>query len=291
MIARLAALLLAALLASGCDDPGRKRESAATTASSVSASASTHAASPPPPEPEKPHLRTVLAHFKKPKGLAVTGNAAYVMDAVSGDREQNEILDLFHLALPSPASPKASLPSPASPKASLPSPASPKGDVEPQRLATKLRAAGSPLVLDGESYFAVGGDKPNGASDRLMKIGAGAASPVQVAPKALALSDPAVATDGTNLYFLAAADDKSKLDVMRIPLAGGKAVKLASGDRSARVFFVVADKKYVYWPEAGRVAKVPVAEQVVRTGRYVNGNVRRVEIWALSTLPTPRWTG
>ncbi|HWL87841.1 MAG TPA: hypothetical protein VNO21_18685, partial [Polyangiaceae bacterium] len=249
MIARLAALLLAALLASGCDDPGRKRESAATTASSVSASASTHAASPPPPEPEKPHLRTVLAHFKKPKGLAVTGNAAYVMDAVSGDREQNEILDLFHLALPSPASPKASLPSPASPK----------GDVEPQRLATKLRAAGSPLVLDGESYFAVGGDKPNGASDRLMKIGAGAASPVQVAPKALALSDPAVATDGTNLYFLAAADDKSKLDVMRIPLAGGKAVKLASGDRSARVFFVVADKKYVYWPEAGRVAKVPVA--------------------------------
>jgi len=26
---------------------------------------------------------------------------------------------------------------------------------------------------------------------------------------------------------------------------------------------------------------VPVAEQVVRTARYVNGNVRRVEIWAL----------
>jgi integrase len=28
-------------------------------------------------------------------------------------------------------------------------------------------------------------------------------------------------------------------------------------------------------------AKVPVAEQVVRSARYVNGNVRRVEIWAL----------
>jgi integrase len=28
-------------------------------------------------------------------------------------------------------------------------------------------------------------------------------------------------------------------------------------------------------------ARVPVAEQVVRTARYVNGNVRRVEIWAL----------
>jgi integrase len=28
-------------------------------------------------------------------------------------------------------------------------------------------------------------------------------------------------------------------------------------------------------------AKVPVADQVVRTARYVNGNVRRVEIWAL----------
>jgi hypothetical protein len=28
-------------------------------------------------------------------------------------------------------------------------------------------------------------------------------------------------------------------------------------------------------------AKVPVAEQVVRSIRYVNGNVRRVEIWAL----------
>jgi len=28
-------------------------------------------------------------------------------------------------------------------------------------------------------------------------------------------------------------------------------------------------------------AKVPVAEQVIRTARYVNGNVRRVEIWAL----------
>ena len=28
-------------------------------------------------------------------------------------------------------------------------------------------------------------------------------------------------------------------------------------------------------------SKVPVAEQVIRTARYVNGNVRRVEIWAL----------
>src|SRR5882672_5876429 len=28
-------------------------------------------------------------------------------------------------------------------------------------------------------------------------------------------------------------------------------------------------------------AKVPVAEQVIRTARYVNGNVRRVELWAL----------
>jgi hypothetical protein len=28
-------------------------------------------------------------------------------------------------------------------------------------------------------------------------------------------------------------------------------------------------------------AKVPVADQVVRSARYVNGNVRRVEIWAL----------
>jgi hypothetical protein len=31
-------------------------------------------------------------------------------------------------------------------------------------------------------------------------------------------------------------------------------------------------------------ARVPVAEQVVRTLRYVNGNVRRVEIWALTDV-------
>ena len=35
-------------------------------------------------------------------------------------------------------------------------------------------------------------------------------------------------------------------------------------------------------------ANVPVAEQVVRTARYVNGNVRRVEIWALRYFATPR---
>ena len=29
------------------------------------------------------------------------------------------------------------------------------------------------------------------------------------------------------------------------------------------------------------MGRVPVTEQVVRTARYVNGNVRRVEIWAL----------
>ena len=28
-------------------------------------------------------------------------------------------------------------------------------------------------------------------------------------------------------------------------------------------------------------SKVPVAEQVIRTAKYVNGNVRRVEVWAL----------
>jgi len=111
----------------------------------------------------------------------------------------------------------------------------------------------------------VGGDKANGVGDRLMKTrpGAkggsdGALAPLQVAPKVLALADPAVASDGGNLYWLAPADDKTKLDIMRMPIAGGTPSKIATGDRSARLLFIVADKKYVYWPEGGRLAKVPV---------------------------------
>ncbi|WP_394823618.1 TolB family protein [Pendulispora albinea] len=249
--ALVALVALSSISALGCDEAKRKQELTAATQSSASVTATARPAASAQPEPEKPHARTVLARFKKPKGLAVDGSSAFVMDAVSGDKEQNEVLDLLRVNLSAQANPGAG--------------------AEPVHLASKLRAAGTPLVIKGESFFAVGGDKPNGVGDRLMKAGTSAPStPVQVAPKALALADPAVAsngasngatngaTDGASLFYLAPADDKTLLDVMRVPLAGGKPVRVASGGRSARVLFVAADSKYVYWPEAGRLMKAPV---------------------------------
>jgi len=237
----IGAAALLALCAQGCDEAQRKKELTAATEAkeaNTTASASTNAAAATPkkaPETEKAHTRTVLARFKKPKGLAVAGGSAYVMDALSGDKDQNEVLDLLRVPVPAGG--------------------------EPARVATKLRSAGTPVVVKDEVFFATGGDKPNGAADRLLKVAADAsgATAAQVAPKALALADPAVASDGTNLYYLAASDDKAKLDVMRIPTGGGKATKIATGDRSARVLFIAADSKYVYWPEGGRLMKVPVA--------------------------------
>ncbi|WP_394833483.1 hypothetical protein LVJ94_43950 [Pendulispora rubella] len=234
-------LALSAAASAGCDEVQRKKDLTAATErkeASTAASASTNAASTTPakaPETEKAHTRTVLARFKKPKGLAVSGGSAFVMDALSGDKDQNEVLDLLRVPVPAGG--------------------------EPVRAATKLRSAGTPIVVKDSVFFATGGDKPNGAADRLLKVAADAsgAAAVQVAPKTLALADPAVASDGTNLYYLAATDDKAKLDVMRLPLAGGAPTKVASGDRSARVLFIAADAKYVYWPEAGRLVKVPVA--------------------------------
>ncbi|WP_394843948.1 hypothetical protein LZC95_43705 [Pendulispora brunnea] len=235
-------LALSAAASEGCDEVQRKKELTAATESkeaSTAASASTNAASatPLPKSPaqaEKVHTRTVVARFKKPKGLAVSGGSAFVMDALSGDKDQNEVLDLLRVPVPAGG--------------------------EPVRVATKLRSAGTPVIVKDDVFFATGGDKPNGAADRLVKVGADAsgAAAAQVAPKALALADPAVASDGTNLYYLAAADDKAKVDVMRIPAAGGKPTKVATGDRSARVLFIAADAKYVYWPEAGRLVKAPV---------------------------------
>jgi len=262
-VAGAAAVAVAAALTTGCDESQRKKDLTAATKASASASASVAAApvasaASGAPETERPHTRTMLARFKKPKAIAVDGTSAYVMDALSGDKEQNELLDLLRVGLP--------------------------GGGEPVRVASRQHAAGTPLLIKGDLFFATAGDKPDGSGDRLVKIAAGgasatgaAATPVQIAPKALALADPAVASDGTNLYYLAAADDKTKLDVMRVPIAGGKPTKVASGDRTARVLFIAADAKYVYWPEAGRLAKAPVA------GGEVKEVAKVVYAWAAAS--------
>jgi hypothetical protein len=221
-------LLVASSLLVACKDDSSARQVASTSAAP---SASSPPKAPEPP-PEQPHERTVVAHFKKPKALAVEGTHVFVLDAISGDKAQNELLDVFRVSL---ADDKH----------------------EPVRIASKQRAASTPVLFKGDLFFTVAGDTP-AVPDRVVKLGSGGAV-TTVAPKALSQADPAVATDGNSLFYFAPGESEKTMEVMRVPLAGGKPEKLATGDRTAKLLFIAADAKNVYFPEAGRIVRVPVA--------------------------------
>ncbi len=203
--------------------------------------ASASAPVPPPPPPEKPHERVVLAHLHQPKGLAQGGAFLYVADSVGGDKDKGtEVVDLVRVSA------KAE-----DPKSEL-------------RLATKQRALGSPLVVKDDVYFTVAGDKPG--ESKLVKMPTQGGAMTTLATRVIGQADPAIATDGTSLYFLGVVGSASKadagdakMDVLRLPLAGGKPQKLATADKSARLLFVAADAHDVYFPEAARIVRVPVA--------------------------------
>ncbi|WP_394825424.1 TolB family protein [Pendulispora albinea] len=219
----------------GCDDQERLDRLLERTKATTNLGANSALAALPESVAPKPAQRTVIARFKKPRALAIDGTSAYVVDAVSGSREQDEQLDVLRVPLWNAG--------------------------ERVRIASKQRMSGGPLVVRGDLFLVSPGDGP---IDRLVKLGSpqGVATswppPLPIAPKVIGSAEPAVASDGTNLLFLAPSDDKAMLDVMRMPFAGGKPARLASA-YPARVLFVAADARNVYYPESGRLMKLSIA--------------------------------
>lgn len=253
-------LALIALVASTAACKDEPAGGAATMASAAAAkwAASASAPVPPPPPPEKPHPREVLAQLHQPKGLARSGAYLYVVDTVGGDKNKGtEVSDLVRVSTQS-------------------------GDAEaPTTLATKQHALASPLIVKDAIYMTVAGDRRG--EDRLVTMSLKGGPMKTLASHLVSLADPGIATDGTSLFYLAvsppvgnaaAPAERPKMDVMRLPLAGGKALKLATVDHSARLLFVAADAHDVYFPEAGRIARVPVA------GGEVTAVAKVVYAWA-----------
>src|SRR5262249_7249121 len=78
---------------------------------------------------------------------------------------------------------------------------------------------------------------------------------------AFAYADPAFAVSGDDLIFYAplSSTNAKRLDVIRMPRAGGVATHVTSIVRGARRLFLVADAQNVYFAEPGRLSKAPLA--------------------------------
>ena len=232
----------------GCNDETKKVPAPASASAPGAPLASAEA---PAPLAEKLHERTVLARLHKPRSIVLEAGSAYVTDAIGGDKASNEILDVVRVPL---------------------------GGGEPTRLAKSQRINGALLVGKGDLFFTSISDVKG--EDRISKIPIGrGGGPATVATRAMIQADPALATDGTSLFYfsLPAGADEKHADVMRAPIAGGKATKIASADRTVRVLFIAADKENVYWPEPGRLVKAPV------TGGAVTEIAKVVYAWAAAS--------
>ena len=240
----VAATAVVVALGTGCkDEPAggaaaiaASASASAAAAASALAAAAASASAAAAKAAEKPHERTVLAKVAKPKGLALDASGrVLVLSVTGGDPKTNtESMDLLALSAQAPG--------------------------EPTKIGGKLRQPDGPVVVKGDAYVTVSGDKPT--DDKLVKIAtAGGGAPVTVA-KAWAGGEPGIAADGAGglVYFAAPAkpDDKN-LDVMHLAAGKPTATKIATANVSAKLTFLVADATNAYWPEAGKIVKAPIA--------------------------------